>query len=84
MVEIITTEKFIETIIIGTQKPYRCSGYLKWHKSVDYELNIGKSIYSYACPICGFGEGGSINEKIAERLQKLQRDSLHSTYKGEK
>lgn len=67
-------EEYLEDLITGKEKSHRCSGYPlpNTHEMRDYVLYIGKGFYSYACPECGFGQGGSLSEEACERLRKIQ------------
>jgi hypothetical protein len=72
-----TTVDFIEDVIRGKEK-YKCVGFPipYTHDVVEYQLTIGKSMYSYACPKCGYGEGGSLSEEVCKKLQALQKEVL--------
>ena len=70
-----TLKEYLRDIILGKLEPLRCSGYpiQKSHQVVDYKLTIGERIYSYCCPICGFGQGGSLSEQDCNELRELQQ-----------
>ena len=71
-----TTKDFLRDIILGKTK-FTCSGYPipDSHKVVDYVLTIGQQMYNYSCPICGFGQGGSMSPKDCQELRELQEEA---------
>ena len=70
-----TTEDFLRDTILGKVSTYTCCGYhaSQHHKLAKYTLTVGKGTYFYCCPICGFGEGGTLSEEVCDELRELQR-----------
>lgn len=70
MSEIKTYTDYLEEVITGKAERLKCSGFLAQqpHETVDYEVHVGGQWFSYACPKCGFGTGGSISSQDRDRL----------------
>jgi len=68
------TDYLADIIKLKEQKP-KCSGYPipNTHEVAEYELIVGKHLFSFACPKCGFGSGGSLTEEDSNRLNELIR-----------
>ena len=82
MVEFQTIIDWLVDVMNGDAEPFTCSGYPTPgpHEVVKYQLDFGRHYYGYACPICGFGSGGSIREEDYKRLEEARS----SNQKGDK
>lgn len=74
MSEIKTIKEWLKDIITGKVESSFCAGTFSGftHEVIKYQLVIGKSVFSYFCPVCGFGTGGMISEEDAKELFDLQ------------
>ncbi len=70
-----TIAEMLAEIIIGKAKLYTCSGFPipGTHKLIEYDLSLGIASYVYVCPICGFGQAGSLSEEEVNALSDLRR-----------
>ena len=69
---------YLAEIITGKEKKLKCSGYMSGakHDVTEYQLNIGKYWWSFGCPVCGFGSGGSLTEEDHKKLHNLTVNTL--------
>jgi hypothetical protein len=71
-----TYTEYLADIILGKKPKPKCFGNMaqQYHEETEYTLIIGKYWFSFGCPKCGFGTGGSISEKDRDYLQSLTQN----------
>jgi hypothetical protein len=66
-----TYVEYLKEILDGKEPKPKCVGGVEsmpQHEITEYVLIIGKYWFSFGCPKCGFGTGGSLSEKDHEIL----------------
>lgn len=83
MVEVISVRAFLGDIVEGKMQKPVCSGFPipGAHEVTEWELHIGETSYRFVCPLCGFGQAGSLARGESDWLLELQ-SSTSTARKG--
>ena len=73
------TEDIILEYLLRERELPICDGFTngaQWpHSPAIQNLNISRNVYSIVCPICGYGEAGTLSENIIDRLQEVKNNN---------
>lgn len=58
----------IDRLLTVKKYPQYCYGVYFKHKKTKKDLIIMDGAYSYSCPVCGFGDSGSLSKEEVDEL----------------
>jgi len=72
------TQDLIDHLIAvkqGKEKPEVCNGIHPYtHAPTKRDITFGDKVYSYCCPLCGFGSAGGLSIQDREKIHSVTKE----------